>query len=149
MGRFSGNGKAQRAGSPDLDGYEQGDLERGDYIRRAKEIKTTLATLAIPRLLTSLDAGEYLEWLTGLWNDWTRQEQRVVLHFVLTEVVHDVGERKVMAVKPYRGFAPQFRFDGLEEREDGYFYIARGQEVGRDSGADREERVEGGQQGKV
>jgi hypothetical protein len=37
---------------------------------------------------------------------------------VLIEVVKD----EIICVKPYAEFAPLFRMDGLEEREDGCFY---------------------------
>lgn len=105
--------------------YEMGDLERDQYIKRRAEIQTALASLDIPEEPAIVQAGEYLESLAGLWDSLTRKEQREVLHIIFADILLDVGEAKVIAVKPNRDFVPLFRFDGMEEREDGYFYIAR------------------------
>ena len=109
--------------------YELDDLDRGEYLKRRNEIKGALATLSIPDEPAIVQAGEYLESLAGLWDDLTRKEQAEVLHIVFADILVDVGERRVVAVKPNQDFAPLFRFDGLEVKEDGYCHIARGQEA--------------------
>jgi hypothetical protein len=74
-----------------------------------------------PKSRRGSSSCEYLESLAGLWDSLTRKEQREVLHITFADVLIDVGE--VIAVKPNRDFVPLFQFDGMEEGQNGYFYV--------------------------
>jgi hypothetical protein len=118
-------GRLKRLG----DRYELGDLEREEYIRRRNELAAELATLDVPETPAVIQAGEYLVSLAGLWDSLTKKEKREVLHIIFADILVDVGKQKIIAVKPNPDFVRLFRFDGLKEEDNGYFYISRNSET--------------------
>jgi hypothetical protein len=73
--------------------------------------------------------GETLESLGAEWASAPLRYQRDMLRVIFEAVYVDVLGRRPVCVKPYPPFAPLFRMDGLEEREDGCFYCEEDEEA--------------------
>ena len=75
-------------------------------------------------------AGETLENLGAAWANAPKRYQRDMLRVIFQGIYVDMPAKRVVYVKPYPQFAPLFRMDGMEEKEDGCFYYEEEQEVG-------------------
>ena len=60
-----------------------------------------------------------------------RKIQHEMLKVIFEAVYMDVLGERLAGVKPYPQFAPLFRMDGMEEREDGCFYYEEKDEEAR------------------
>ena len=70
------------------------------------------------------EAGETLEELGETWAQAPRKIQHEMLRVIFKTVYVDVLGERLVCVRPYPQFAPLFRMDGMEERQDGCFYPA-------------------------
>ena len=102
--------------------YVEGDYTKADYDRKRADLQSQLAALHVPDRPDVEQAGETLESLGREWASAPKRIQRDMLAVIFEAIYVDVAERRVVCVKPYPQFAPLFRMDGLEEREDGCFY---------------------------
>lgn len=110
--------------------YVEGDLEKPEYNRRKSELQAQLDALREPAQTEIEQAGEALESLGAVWASAPRTYQRDMLQVVFEAIRVDTLAGKVICMKPYAPFAPLFRMDGLEEREDGCFYYEEREEAG-------------------
>jgi len=110
--------------------YLEGDLEKAEYNRRKVELQMQLSALREPGQPEIEQAGETLESLGMEWVGAPLQYQREMLQVIFESIHVDTLAGKVICVKPYTPFVPLFRMDGLEEREDGYFYDGEKAEAG-------------------
>ena len=56
------------------------------------------------------------------WASAPKKIHREMLKVIFEAVYVDVLGERLVSVKPWPQFAPLFRMDGMEEREDGCFY---------------------------
>jgi len=103
--------------------YVDGDLSRGEYDRRRAELQGELAGLRDPDAGRVEQAGATLEGLAMAWQVAPVARRARLLKEVFAQIWVDLGARRVVAVKPWPSFVPLFRMDGLEEREEGVFYV--------------------------
>ena len=68
------------------------------------------------------EAGETLEELGAVWAGAPKKLQRDMLKVIFEAITVDISGQQLVCVKPHAPFVPLFRMDGLEEKEDGYFY---------------------------
>ena len=78
--------------------------------------------LRMPQQPAIEEAGETLEELGAVWATAPKKIQREMLKVIFEAVYVDVLRELLICVKPHPQFAPLFRMDGMEEKEDGCFY---------------------------
>ena len=103
--------------------YIDGDLSRGEYNQRRAGLQTEIDALREPEAREVEEAGAALESLAEEWEGAPVRLRAEMLRTIFESVVVDVTARRLVCVKPYTQFAPLFRMDGLEEKEDGCFYV--------------------------
>jgi len=96
------------------------------YQAELQQLQAQLARLEIPDTPAIVQAGTYLESLAGLWPDLDDRERREVIHILFQEVRVDAQGQRIVCVQVQPEFIPLFRLDGMEEGEDGCFYLPRG-----------------------
>jgi site-specific DNA recombinase len=104
--------------------YLDDDIGRPEYDRRKADLKAQLDALQVPAQPAVEDAGETLETLGAEWAGAPKRYQHEMLKVIFESVSVDVSGQRLVCVKPHPPFVPLFRMDGLEEREDGCFYLA-------------------------
>ncbi len=111
-------GKARRL----RDLYLEGDYTRAEYGRLRADLQAQLEAVRDPEAPQVQAAGVTLEALAEAWRVAPVAMRSQILKTIFAEVRVDVTARRLVAVKPWPAFLPLFRMDGLEEREDGWFY---------------------------
>jgi hypothetical protein len=101
---------------------EEGDMGEGEYRRRKVDLQAQLDALQMPETPEVEQAGETLESLGQEWVNAPKKHKRDMLHCIFEAIFVDVAAQRLVCVKPYPPFVPLFRMDGLEEKEDGFFY---------------------------
>jgi len=102
--------------------FLEGDMSEAEYRRQKTEMQTQLDALRTPKPPEVEKAGGTLESLGQEWADAPKKYSRDMLRCIFEEIVVDVEAQRLVYVKPYPPFVPLLRMDGLEEREDGWFY---------------------------
>jgi len=102
--------------------YLEGDIEKAQYGRQKAELQAQLDALRMPQQPEIEEAGKTLEELGAVWAGAPKRLQAKMLKTIFEEVRVDVANRRIVCLKPYPQFAPLFRMDGMEEREDGCCY---------------------------
>ncbi len=103
--------------------YVDGNLSRREYGRRRAELQAEIDTLREPEAPEVEGAGVTLESLADAWEGAPVRLRAEMLKTIFESVVVDVTARRLVCVKPWPPFAVLFRLDGLEEKEDGCFYV--------------------------
>ena len=101
--------------------YLKGDFGKAQYDRRKADLQGQSDALQMPETPEVEQAGETLESLGQVWDGASKRIRRDMLRTIFEAVYVDVEARRLVCVKPWPPFAPLFRMDGLEEREDGCF----------------------------
>jgi hypothetical protein len=109
--------------------YLDGDFTKAEYDRRKADLQSQLDLLQVPEQPAIKQAGETLESLGAEWASAPKKYQREMLLVIFEEAYVDTKTSELVSVKPYPQFVPLFRMDGLEEKEDGRFYLRKDQEA--------------------
>lgn len=102
--------------------YLEGEYTKGEYSRLKLDLQLQLDALRDPEAPAVEAAGATLEALAKAWQVAPAARRAQMLGEIFSAVRVDVAARRLVAVKPWPAFLPLFRMDGLEEREDGWFY---------------------------
>lgn len=96
------------------------------YQAELRQLQGRLARLQVPDTPAVVQAGTYLESLAGLWDDLDDRERREVVHILFQEIRLDVKGKnsKIICVQVKPDFVPLFRLDGMEEGDNGCFYLS-------------------------
>jgi hypothetical protein len=105
--------------------YVEGDYARAEYEQRKADLQAKLDALQVPHQPEVEKAGETLESLGQEWANAPNKFRRDMVRCIFEAVFVDAKARRLVCVKPYPPFVPLFRMDGLEEKEDGCFYLAK------------------------
>jgi len=114
--------------------YVDGDFDKAEYDRRRADLQGQIDGLRSPDTPEIEQAGEVLESLGAEWANAPKQYKRDMLRCIFEGVYIDMLTKRLVCVKPWPQFAPLFRMDGLEEREDGCFYC--GEEGNEEAGSE-------------
>ena len=94
----------------------EGDLPRDQYNKRKRSLETELASLIIPDVNATREAGRLLEELPTLWGEAYLGERRKLLTAMLEAVYIDtVEERAMVALKPKPAFRALFQIATTRE----------------------------------
>jgi site-specific DNA recombinase len=105
------------------DCYVEGDYTRAEYNRQKADLQGQLDSLREPEPPAVEQAGEVLESLGLEWANAPKKYKRDMLRCIFEGIYVDMLARRLVAVKPWPPFVPLFRMDGLEEGEEGVFYV--------------------------
>ena len=105
--------------------YLAGDFEEDEDIYREhlERIREELARLPTEDDLKRIgEAARVLETVGEVWDEAEEADRRDLVQLILREVEVDVGQGRLVALKPHAPFIPLFRtMAGVEEREFGVF----------------------------
>jgi len=105
--------------------YLAGDFDEDEdiYRERLERIREELARLPTEDDLKRIgEAARVLETVGEVWDEAEEADRRDLVQLILREVEVDVGQGRLVALKPHAPFIPLFRtMAGVEEREFGVF----------------------------
>jgi len=105
--------KLRRLGKTFIDGL----IEEGEYNVQRMLLQNALISMVIPEVDDTLEAGEQLENIGGLWEVGTLEEKHTFLSGMLEAVYVDlVGSRSIVGIQPKAPFYPLF--ESLKNQAD-------------------------------
>jgi hypothetical protein len=110
------------------DMYVDGDYTKSEYQERRLALEAQREDFKedkpeTPPEQAVLEVGEALSTLHKAWSDSPKEYRREMLNLIFEELWVDTIEQELISVVPTAEFEELVRLPGLEEREDGRFYI--------------------------
>jgi ATP phosphoribosyltransferase regulatory subunit HisZ len=83
-------------------------MSEAEYEVEKKNLEQEVARLSTIADGEAIEAGEYLQGLSRVWEEATEAERRDIIRMVMEKVLVDTSAKDVIALKPRRPFLPLF-----------------------------------------